>query len=285
MLYMADSYQGTAHVTADQVGDYNSGVTGSDCILSIGEGLRAEVMSANKVRIYDGAFLFGGRRSGITAGSYEDVTIENGSQNTYRYDLICAKYEKDTSTSKENITLTVIKGTPGETVDPDVPEGEIRGGSTTCYMPLYRVIINGITIDSVEQIPPTRKTVEELETGLTAANAAIEKKMDALATFDILGTWCASFMRYNYSGSLTSTPLRSNLKGDLTVAVLNEKFGTNYTTEEAKKHFVAFVTNGDGDSCTCHFTGTTWQGDTLYAVSESTLTGQSFRLNWCVIWF
>ena len=53
MLYMADAYVGKAHVTADQVGDYNAGISGADCILDIGEKLRAEILSANKVRIYD----------------------------------------------------------------------------------------------------------------------------------------------------------------------------------------------------------------------------------------
>ena len=171
MLYMADAYVGKAHVTADQVGDYNAGISGADCILNIGEKLRAEILSANKVRIYDGVFLFGGRRSGITPGSYEDVTIENGTQAQKRNDLICAKYEKDSATSRENLTLTVIKGTPGSAAaDPAVPEGTIRGGSATCYMPLYRVKLDGINLTAVERIPPIRMTAEEMEEAFASLN-------------------------------------------------------------------------------------------------------------------
>ena len=169
MLYMADAYTGKAHVTADQVGDYNAGISGADCILDIGEKLRAEILSANKVRIYDGVFLFGGRRSGITAGSYEDVTIENGTQAQKRNDLICARYEKDSTTSKENLTFTVIKGTPGSTAaDPSVPAGTIRGGSATCYMPLYRVKLDGINLTAVERIPAVRMTAAEMEAALAS---------------------------------------------------------------------------------------------------------------------
>lgn len=169
MLYMTDAYVGKAHVTADQVGDYNAGISGADCILNIGEKLRAEILSANKVRIYDGVFLFGGRRSGITAGSYEDVTIENGTQAQKRNDLICAKYEKDSATSRENLTLTVIKGTPGSAAaDPAVPEGTIRGGSATCYMPLYRVKLDGINLTAVERIPAVRMTAAEMEEELAS---------------------------------------------------------------------------------------------------------------------
>ena len=42
MLYMADAYMGKAHVTADQIGDYNAGVSGSGCVLNVGEKLRAD---------------------------------------------------------------------------------------------------------------------------------------------------------------------------------------------------------------------------------------------------
>lgn len=165
MLYMADAYMGKAHVTADQIGDYNAGVSGSGCVLNVGEKLRAEIINANLVRIYDGAFIFQGyRRSGITAGSYEDVTIENGTQAQKRNDLICAKYEKDNATSKENLTLAVIKGIPGDTAaDPSVPEGNVRSGNAVCYMPLYRVKLDGISVTGLESLFAVRDTMEQLE--------------------------------------------------------------------------------------------------------------------------
>lgn len=173
MLYMADAYMGKAHVTADQIGDYNAGVSGSGCVLNVGEKLRAEIVNANLVRIYDGAFIFQGyRRSGITAGSYEDVTIENGTQAQKRNDLICAKYEKDAAISKENLTLAVIKGTPGDTAsDPEIPEGDVRSGSAVCYMPLYRVKLDGINLTAVEKLFTVRKSLEEIEGDVAALNS------------------------------------------------------------------------------------------------------------------
>lgn len=178
MLYMADAYMGKAHVTADQIGDYNAGVSGSGCVLNVGEKLRAEIINANLVRIYDGAFIFQGyRRSGITAGSYEDVTIENGTQAQKRNDLICAKYEKDSTTSKENLTLVVIKGTPGDTAsDPEIPEGDVRSGSAVCYMPLYRVRLDGINLAAVEKLFTVRKTMKEIEDDVTALNNNLQTK-------------------------------------------------------------------------------------------------------------
>lgn len=171
MLYMIDAYKGVAHVTPEQVGDYNVGITGGGCVFNVGEKLRAEVVNSNKIRIYDGAFLFQGRRSGITPGSYEDVTIENGTQAQKRNDIIAAKYIKDGTTSKENISLVVIKGTPGTTAtDPNITDGNIRGGDSACYMPLYRVKLNGINIEGVEQLFKSRKSFEEIEAELTELN-------------------------------------------------------------------------------------------------------------------
>ena len=285
MLYMADAYVGKAHVTADQVGDYHAGISGLDCILNVGEKLRAEILSANKVRIYDGAFLFGGRRSGITAGSYEDVTIQNGTQAQKRNDLICAKYEKDSTTSKENLTFTVIKGTPGSTAaDPSVPAGTIRGGSAVCYMPLYRAKLDGINLTGVERIPAVQKTAAEVEAEISALNVNLKQKMDALKVFSPKGIWCGTFTKSSYTGS-TSVPLQNSSGTALTRAVLNNFFGVNYDANNAKAHYIAFAMNADGSICDAHISGAQWVNDGLAAVSESSLNGKTFRINWCVMLF
>lgn len=206
MLYMADAYMGKAHVTADQIGDYNAGVSGSGCVLNVGEQLRAEIVNANLVRIYDGAFIFQGyRRSGITAGSYEDVTIENGTQAQKRNDLICAKYEKDAATSKENLTLAVIKGTPGDTAsDPEMPEGDVRSGSAVCYMPLYRVKLDGINLTAVEKLFTVRKTLEEIEGDVAALNSHLTGIRDAVYKTsdcnDVSSVLVSSFQCYDGTG-------------------------------------------------------------------------------------
>ena len=217
MLYMADAYMGKAHVTADQIGDYNAGVSGSGCVLNVGEKLRAEIINANLVRIYDGAFIFQGyRRSGITAGSYEDLTIENGTQAQKRNDLICAKYEKDSTTSKENLTLVVIKGTPGDTAsDPDIPEGDVRSGSAVCYMPLYRVKLDGINLTAVEKLFTVRKTLEEIEGDVKALNSQITSFLLAKNAItdcnDHKNNFIASFSNFDGTGNAPEGEVRGIL--------------------------------------------------------------------------
>ena len=166
MLYMVDGYAGTPHITAPQVGDYNAGITGvGSCVFNVGEKLRAESVNANTVRIYDGSFLFQGyRRGGIQAGSYEDVTIENGTQDQKRNDIIAVRYEKDSASQTESFSLAVLKGTPGaDGEDPSYTAGDIREGDLVCYMPLYRVRLEGINLTGLEPLFAVRKTMAELE--------------------------------------------------------------------------------------------------------------------------
>ena len=176
MLYLVDGYAGTPHITAPQVGDYNAGITGGgSCVFNVGEKLRAEMVNANTVRIYDGCFLFqGSRRGGIQAGSYEDVSIDNGTQDQKRNDLILIKYEKDSSSQKESLSLAVLKGTPGASAqDPSYSEGDIREGDLVCYMPLYRVKLDGINMTGVEKLFTERKSTVQLEQELDGKQAAV----------------------------------------------------------------------------------------------------------------
>lgn len=176
MLYLVDGYAGTPHITALQVGDYNAGITGGgSCVFNVGEKLRAEMVNANTVRIYDGCFLFqGSRRGGIQAGSYEDVSIDNGTQDQKRNDLILIKYEKDSSSQKESLSLAVLKGTPGASAqDPSYSEGDIREGDLICYMPLYRVKLDGINMTGVEKLFTERKSTVQLEQELDGKQAAV----------------------------------------------------------------------------------------------------------------
>ena len=176
MLYLVDGYAGTPHITAPQVGDYNAGITGGgSCVFNVGEKLRAEMVNANTVRIYDGCFLFqGSRRGGIQAGSYEDVSIDNGTQDQKRNDLILIKYEKDSASQKESLSLAVLKGTPGASAqDPSYSEGDIREGDLVCYMPLYRVKLDGINMTGVEKLFTERKSTVQLEQELDGKQGTI----------------------------------------------------------------------------------------------------------------
>lgn len=163
-LELVTGYWGQQHVTAEQDADLNAGIIGREpCILRVGENMRAEAVTANKVRIFDGIFVGYGRVCAIDEGAYEDVEIENGTAGLLRNDMIVIKYVKDEATGIEGVSLAVLKGQTGETAtDPTPNNQDIRAGAFESEMPLYRVRLNGLAIEAVERICEMPRTIKDL---------------------------------------------------------------------------------------------------------------------------
>lgn len=140
-------HAGSAHISAADDGWYNVGVVGAGkYVLDTGTQFACNVQSANLVTVGIGDALFEGRHVRVSAT--ENVALDNGAQGVNRNDLICIKYEYDSSTSVESASLVVIKGTASSSTpsDPDIPSGSILEGATAAYMPLWRIPISGITV-------------------------------------------------------------------------------------------------------------------------------------------
>lgn len=143
---------GEPHVDAGDVGGFQAGIVGAeDYVLSIGEKLKATVVSNNKIRIAEGEAVMQGRHWRVKPNTYEDVTIENGAQGMNRKDAIVARYTKESSSGIEKVELVVLKGTPtASTPTAPVPtKGDIRGGTLKHEMLLYVVSLKGLNVESV----------------------------------------------------------------------------------------------------------------------------------------
>jgi hypothetical protein len=152
-MKLITGYTGTKHITpADDAGLHKSIFGDGDFVLHSGSQLAATIQSATEVRIADGELVMQGRHARNDSG-YQAVTIANGTQGMYRNDLIVARYTKESSTSVESISLIAITGTAtsGTASDPAYSTGNIENGETRDF-PLYRVKLNGINIEKVEQL-------------------------------------------------------------------------------------------------------------------------------------
>jgi hypothetical protein len=152
-LHLVTGYSGKAHITSADQGLFNAGYIGHDeYVLANGRRFDAEILSNNAIRIYDGSLLMNGRCVHLEASTYLDAVIENGSQSRYRNDLIVMRYTKDTSTGVESVGLVVIKGTTssGDAIDPVYNTNSILNGEAIHDMPLYRVMLSGLSIVRVE---------------------------------------------------------------------------------------------------------------------------------------
>lgn len=146
---------GVAHVTPidDAVRNVNPAFLNDRVVFTVFENLAARAITANEVRVSSGYGMNQGRIFKINENAYDTVTIENGTQGQKRADLIVARYTMNVSTGFESIDLAVIKGTAGtEYADPTYTSGNINSGATADDFPLYRVKLNGIVIEDVEQL-------------------------------------------------------------------------------------------------------------------------------------
>ena len=149
-------YRGEAHITSQQLRNKNIGIFGDDvCILAVGSEMAATVISANEVDIADGILVAEGCTAEITHGTVEAMAIDNGAQGMLRTDLIVARYTKASGTGVEDMQLAVITGTPAASnpADPSYNTGSIAAGDTLVDFPLYKISLNGISIETVTRIP------------------------------------------------------------------------------------------------------------------------------------
>ena len=155
MVHLVTGYAGAGHVTAADAGLFNAGVCGLHrYALSTGTKFAYTIQSSNLITIGSGDLVDQGRHISIPANTTVDVAIENGAQGRKRYDLIAIRYRKDAATSIESADIVVIKGTEttGSPVLPNGVTGDIYAGALMDDVPLYRVYINGLTIESVTKL-------------------------------------------------------------------------------------------------------------------------------------
>ena len=161
---------GNKSVSAQQDADLFSGIFGNTpVVLPVGERCRAEIRDANTVRIYDGEIISQGRRFNQGYGEYQDYTVDNGSQGTVRYDILGFHFYTDES-GNELSEPFVTKG-GGE--NGSIAENSIREGATESYISMYRVKINGLSIESITPLYLVVCTVSEV-------NKEIEKIKDSM---------------------------------------------------------------------------------------------------------
>ena len=147
-------YTGKDHVTAaDDASLYRAIFGSGDYVLNVGSVLKHTVISNNLIKIADGDVMIQGHQGRTKANDYTEVTIDNGTAGMKRHDLIVARYEKNVETGIESINLVVMKGIAATTaVDPEIIQENISTGGTRRDFPLYRVKLNGINIELVEQL-------------------------------------------------------------------------------------------------------------------------------------
>lgn len=148
-LHLVTGYAGKEHVTAADQGAFNVAMLiAGNYVLNRGEKFAASIVTNNLIKVLDGEIILQGRYIRLDSGSFEELTIDNGTQDYKRNDLIVCRYSKDSTTGVESAALVVIKGTQDSAlaVDPEYTVGDTLHGDLVCDFPLYRVPIDGLNV-------------------------------------------------------------------------------------------------------------------------------------------
>ena len=155
-IHLVTGHAGTEHITAGDTGRLIAGIVGvGRYVLRTGTQLEATVVNSNLIRIGSGDAVDQGRHICIAAGTYEEASIDNGTQGKRRIDTICLRYSKNGS-GVESASLVVVKGTEvSVSATPSAPttvSGDILSGESMDDLPIYNVRINETQIEGVNTV-------------------------------------------------------------------------------------------------------------------------------------
>ena len=146
---------GAPHVTSQQFRQLVEGTVGQGSyILTSGENLEPELQTNNLLKIRSGMMSHHGNLSVVDLGTYDEVTIQNGTQGMQRIDLVVNRYTQDEETGIEKNEWIVIQGTPAAS-NPQVPaytEGNLQEGDLVDDCPVFEVHLDGINVTEVVKL-------------------------------------------------------------------------------------------------------------------------------------
>ena len=176
---------GSPHVTSQQFRQMLEGIIGQGSyIITSGENLKPELSSNNLLKIRSGMMAHHGCISCVDIGTYDEVTLTNGSQGMKRIDLIVNRYTRNAETEVENCSWKVIQGKPVAS-NPTVPaytSGNLQNGDLVDECPAFEVHYDGINVTEVKSLLSVTDGLSGLSSNLTNANAKISALSTELAT-------------------------------------------------------------------------------------------------------
>ncbi len=171
---------GSPHVTSQQFRQMLEGIIGQGSyIITSGENLKPELSSNNLLKIRSGMMAHHGCISCVDIGTYDEVTLTNGSQGMKRIDLIVNRYTRNAETEVENCSWKVIQGKPVAS-NPAVPaytSGNLQNGDLVDECPAFEVHYDGINVTEV-------KSLLSVTDGLSGLSSKLAKSNDSIAVIN-----------------------------------------------------------------------------------------------------
>lgn len=225
------AHTGVKHITSDDVGALHQAIIGSnDYLLSDNpEDFKAVMLNADTIQMPEAEVVVQGTHIRIL--NTDKVQIETGQNGLKRIDIIAVCYEKSEN-GVETAELKVVKGEASTApVTPLLVQSDIRNGGLYHEMPLFRVDINGVSIETVTSACETIKSLysifhmlskqSESIKGLNNKTAQLEEKTKAIDSnaeaIQIINTnnllWSGSYYMNENNVVNLSKPISEQTKG------------------------------------------------------------------------
>lgn len=259
---------GSPHVTSQQFRQMLEGIIGQGSyIITSGENLKPELSSNNLLKIRSGMMAHHGCISCVDIGTYDEVTLTNGSQGMKRIDLIVNRYTRNAETEVENCSWKVIQGKPVAS-NPAVPaytSGNLQNGDTVDECPVFEVHFDGINVTEVKSLLSVTDGLSGLSRKLTNTNTNLAKANTVLENrkpifIDSTSTGSVTFDTTNF--------LKSGITYAFVVAVNSNLNSGTYAQEiTCKLNDVIIGKNGNYYTLTSIFSGKCSKGDRIHITS------------------
>ena len=141
-IELVDGHAGEPHIDGSDAGIFKAGVCGKEGgILDTANRCACTINSNTSVTVAEGELIMPTSGRLVRVKHPETLTVTTGSTGQRRNDLIVARYDKDSTTEIETVSLIVLRGTPttGTPVDPATQVGDLK---------LYRLQLNGLTLQT-----------------------------------------------------------------------------------------------------------------------------------------
>ena len=267
---------GSPHVTSQQFRQMLEGIIGQGSyIITSGENLKPELSSNNLLKIRSGMMAHHGCISCVDIGTYDEVTLTNGSQGTKRIDLIVNRYTRNAETEVENCSWKVIQGTPvaSNPAAPAYTSGNLQDGDLVDDCPAFEVHYDGINVTEVKSLLSVTDGLSELSSNLTKTNTVLENRKPIFIDSTAQGTvnldtnsFLKSGVTYAFIVIVSSDINSESYKQEISCALNSVNLGNNGTYYKLVSTFAGKCTKGEKIQITSYKNGGSWNGFATRAI-------------------
>ena len=162
---------GTPHVTSQQFRQFIEGTVGQGSyILNSAENLEPELVTNNKLKIRSGMMCHHGNLSVVEIGTYDEVTIPNGTQGMKRVILIANRYTRNEENGIEECEWHKFIGPS----DPDefkevtsYTEGNLQDGDLVDDCPVFEIHQDGLNVTEIKKLLPIAPDIPTINVSLS----------------------------------------------------------------------------------------------------------------------